>query len=83
MGEDVSGTDGLRGAGEDDAAYVEGVSAVHDVEDAFDVVLHDHDRGLEPLADLGDSLKNLFGNVATAPCARHVSVLGSRLLDEA
>ena len=73
----------LGGAGEDDAAFIEDVGAFYYVQHAFDVVFHDHDRGLEPLADLGDSLKNLFGNVATAPCARHVSVRGSRLLDEA
>ena len=75
MGEDVSGTNGLRGAGEDDAAFVEDVGPVDDVEHAFDVVLNDHDGRLEPLADLGDSL-NLF-----EPLWQRVAMSGQPFVD--
>ena len=63
MGEDVGFADGVGGAGEDDAAFVEDIGAVYDVEHALDVVLDDHDRGLDLLADLGDLLKYSSGRV--------------------
>ena len=67
MGEDVGFADGVGGAGEDDAAFVEDIGAVDDVEHAFDVVLNDHDGRLEPLADLGETLKYLFDHDPSAP----------------
>ena len=83
VGEDVGGADGGGGASEDDAAFIEDVSAVDDVEYTFDVVLNDHDGRLELLAAHGDFLKDLFGYVtSTLSRTPHASVRGSGLLDE-
>lgn len=55
--EDVRVADGLGSAGEDDAASIQDVGAVDDVEYVFNIVLKDHNGGLEPLASRGDLRK--------------------------
>ena len=80
LGEDVGFADGVGGAGEDDAALVEDVGAVYDVEHALDVVLDDHEGSLEPFADLGDYPKRLSNHLTLTPtCARHSSARASGL----